>query len=68
MIADGQTRPAAEAVRCPDCGAPMVCVRTFPKLGNIPEMRSYRCVECGHIETGSVTRSRDDLHVKGAIL
>jgi hypothetical protein len=46
----------------------MVCVRTFPKLGNIPEMRSYRCVECGHIETGSVTRSRDDLHVKGAIL
>jgi DNA-directed RNA polymerase subunit M/transcription elongation factor TFIIS len=68
MIADGQTRPAAEAVRCPDCGAPMVCVRTFPKLGNIPEMRSYRCVECGHIETGSVTGSRNDLHVKGAIL
>jgi DNA-directed RNA polymerase subunit RPC12/RpoP len=57
-----------ELVRCPDCGAPMVRVRTFPKLGTIPEMRSYRCVECGHIETGSATRSRDDLHAKGAFL
>jgi hypothetical protein len=60
--------PAVEAVRCPDCGAPIVCVHTVPKLGDIPEIRSYRCVECGHVETGSVTRSRDDLHAKGAIL
>ena len=56
MIAEGQTSPAVEAVRCLDCGAPMVCVRTFPKLGNIPEMRSYRCMECGHTETCSVDK------------
>jgi hypothetical protein len=34
----------------------MVLARTFPKLGTIPEMRSYRCMECGHIETGSVDK------------
>jgi hypothetical protein len=56
MIADGQIRPAHEAVQCSDCGAPMVRVRTFPKLGTIPEMRSYRCMECGHVETGSADK------------
>jgi hypothetical protein len=29
----------------------MVLTRTFPKFGAHPELRTLRCVDCGHAET-----------------
>jgi hypothetical protein len=29
----------------------MKCVRTVPKLGPHPELRTYQCQECGAVET-----------------
>jgi DNA-directed RNA polymerase subunit RPC12/RpoP len=37
----------AEPVRCPDCGHSMILVCTLPKFVSLPEVRKYRCVECG---------------------
>jgi DNA-directed RNA polymerase subunit RPC12/RpoP len=36
-----------EPVRCPDCGHSMILVCTLPKFVSLPEVRKYRCVECG---------------------
>jgi DNA-directed RNA polymerase subunit RPC12/RpoP len=36
-----------EPVRCPDCRHSMVLVCTLPKFVSLPEVRKYRCVECG---------------------
>ena len=36
---------------CTVCGGDMTCVRTVPKLGPHPELRTYQCRECGAVET-----------------
>ncbi len=37
---------------CERCGAwPMRLVGTIPRVGTLPELRSYRCDYCGHVDT-----------------
>jgi DNA-directed RNA polymerase subunit M/transcription elongation factor TFIIS len=31
---------------CPNCGRQMILVRVTPRLGGLPELRSYECLRC----------------------
>ena len=31
---------------CPNCGKPMTFVRSVPRVGGLPELRSYECKAC----------------------
>ncbi len=42
---------------CPRDGKTMTLVRVTPKLGAMPELRTYRCEQCGTVETVEVRRS-----------
>ena len=42
---------------CPCEGKAMVLVRVSPKLGALPELRTYRCGQCGAVETVEVKPS-----------
>jgi len=48
-------KPLAEQtspdIRCPSCAAPMRHVATLPKFGAHPELRTFRCAACRHVET-----------------
>jgi predicted RNA-binding Zn-ribbon protein involved in translation (DUF1610 family) len=48
-----QTEKAADLL-CKNCGAPMKFVRSVPRLGPHPELASYVCAKCGHVETRAV--------------
>ena len=37
--------------KCERCGNPMDLMACEPRLGTLPELRSYRCLCCGHVET-----------------
>jgi hypothetical protein len=37
--------------RCPHCQGATVLVRTFPKIGGFPELRSYRRTLCEEVVT-----------------
>jgi hypothetical protein len=37
--------------RCPQRQGATVFVRTFPKIGGFPELRSYRCIVCEEVVT-----------------
>ena len=39
---------------CPTCGARMALARVTPKLGGLPELHTFRCEECGEVETYEV--------------
>ena len=41
---------------CPCGGKEMVLVRVNPPLGALPELRTYRCGQCGAVETIEVRR------------
>ena len=41
----------AEKTACIVCGAPMTLERVTPKLGALPELRTFRCIECGIVRT-----------------
>ena len=43
--------------KCERCGNPMDLFACEPRLGTLPELRTYRCPGCGLVETdaGSVT-------------
>jgi hypothetical protein len=36
---------------CPNCGKPMILVRSVPKIGALPELRTYNCRSCGETVT-----------------
>ena len=36
---------------CEHCGARMKLARTVPKLGALPELRTYRCQRCESVMT-----------------
>jgi hypothetical protein len=42
-------RPAE--LSCPRCRAPMRRVRAVPQLGSHPELLTFRCGSCDHVET-----------------
>jgi hypothetical protein len=39
---------------CPQCSGEMVLARVFPKFRAHPELRSFQCVDCGHLLTVEV--------------
>jgi len=48
----GQTQPDLSAPRCARCnGGAMKLVRSNPGIASLPELRTYRCAQCGHVET-----------------
>ena len=40
-----------DEMRCPNCEGAMARVRTVPKMGGFPELRSYRCTVCREVAT-----------------
>jgi hypothetical protein len=34
---------------CPSCNVVMVLERVAPKLGPLPELRTYKCLKCGNV-------------------
>jgi len=38
-------------LQCNRCGASMKLVRTTPKFGAVPELQTFRCETCGHVDT-----------------
>jgi predicted RNA-binding Zn-ribbon protein involved in translation (DUF1610 family) len=36
---------------CPNCGKPMILVRSVPKIDALPELRTYNCRSCGEAVT-----------------
>lgn len=39
---------------CEKCECNMKLVRTIPKLGGLPELKTYRCASCGAVKTVEV--------------
>ena len=37
--------------QCPRCAAAMKIVRSVPKAGPMPELRTFQCPECDHVLT-----------------
>jgi len=35
--------------RCAQCRTIMVLERVAPKLGSLPELRTYKCLKCGRV-------------------
>ena len=42
MDGDGAGRPD-----CPSCGRPMRFTRAVPRVASLPELRTYKCNQCG---------------------
>jgi uncharacterized Zn finger protein len=54
MEPDAQQRP-------PDCtcdGEGLQLVSSLPRVGAMPELHTYRCESCGHVETVEATQSK----------
>jgi hypothetical protein len=50
-----QSNTMTEVVpRCPCNGQPMNLVRSYPGIGALPELHTFRCERCGHVETVEV--------------
>jgi len=48
------TQPDAASPQPPTCrcnGEGLELVVTAPRVGPFPELRTYRCAECGHVVT-----------------
>lgn len=49
---------------CPSCRTLMVLVRVAPKFGPLPELRTYKCLQCGCVieeEAGVRAATRPDV-------
>jgi len=47
-----QSEPQHPAPQCSRCGGgTMKLVRSNPGVGPLLELRTYRCEQCGHVET-----------------
>jgi len=44
----------ASTPNCPHCAKPMRLARTIPRLGGLPELRTYECRACGVTFTEAV--------------
>jgi len=42
---------------CPNCGRPMRFCRAIPRLGALPELRTYDCKACGVSYTEAIEGS-----------
>jgi len=41
----------SQSLRCRRDDQPMKLVKTIPRIGSYPELRTYRCEQCGDVET-----------------
>jgi hypothetical protein len=48
------TDESQNAPLCPSCGRPMRLKRAVPRLGALPELRTYDCAACGVTYTQAV--------------
>ena len=46
-----QSKPEQSAEGCQRCGGAMALVRSTPGIGSLPELLTYRCAQCGDVET-----------------
>ena len=46
---------SAELPHCPNCTKPMVLARSWPRLGGLPEMKTFECKRCSIVFTEVVT-------------
>jgi hypothetical protein len=53
-LAQGQDKPP-----CPNCGRPARLDHVLPKLGGLPEFKSYRCFFCNEVTTKAVENEQD---------
>jgi hypothetical protein len=54
---DEMERPRSGALKyCSQCTTMMVLVRVAPKFGPLPEVRTYKCVQCGRVVEEDVAR------------
>jgi transposase-like protein len=45
---------------CPHCGQPMRLARIVPRLGGLPELRTYECRACGVSFTQAAQQQEDE--------
>ena len=50
-MADTSDTPGSEAPNCPSCGELMTFVRMVPRVGPLPELRSFHCLGCREAAT-----------------
>ena len=43
--------PKQPSIPCPRDGTPMTLIKTIPRVGSYPELKTYRCQHCQHVET-----------------
>lgn len=48
-------RESPELPLCPDCTKPMALVRTWPRVGGLPELRTFQCKRCSFVFTEVAT-------------
>ncbi|MEJ2379547.1 MAG: hypothetical protein P8Y71_30615 [Pseudolabrys sp.] len=50
-----RTPPSVVDASVPHCdrrdGGAMELARSSPRIGSLPELRTFRCARCGHVET-----------------
>jgi hypothetical protein len=46
--------PAHRPVSCDACGNAMKAVRSLPRVGPFPELVTFKCGHCGHLDTRPV--------------
>jgi hypothetical protein len=46
--------PAHRPVSCEACGNTMKAVRSLPRVGSFPELVTFKCEHCGHLDTWPV--------------
>jgi transposase-like protein len=44
---------------CPSCRRPMLFKRAIPRVGGLPELRTYECTACGVSYTEAVEAGAD---------
>jgi hypothetical protein len=50
---------------CTRCGRPMTLVRTVPRLAALPELKTFQCKTCGHVESTVVEHTLGAPHIRG---
>ena len=45
---------------CPECGGPMKLAWTVPGIAHHPELRSFKCQQCGEVLTKSANDKAGD--------
>jgi hypothetical protein len=57
MMKSPAIRPAADGQKyCPRCTTMMVLERVAPRFGPLPELRTYKCLQCGCVVEQDIDR------------